>query len=85
MSKKEKLLKKAIDQSKDFKFEELNILLKHFGFKKIKTNTGSHFKWRNNEKCITYMAPRKNPVKIIYIKNLVKILKIHFNLKNHDH
>ena len=80
MSKKDKLLEKAKKYPKDFRFHDLESLLLQFGFKQVKTNEGSHFKWRHDSKMITYMAPRKNPVKVIYIKELLKILTIHFNL-----
>ena len=82
MTKREKLLQKALKAPKDFRFQDLESLLRQFGFRKIKTNAGSHFKWRHTEKMITYMAPKKNPVKQIYIKNLLKLLKVHFNLSS---
>lgn len=78
MTKKEKLLLKAIQNSKNIKVHELEVLLAQFDFKQIKTNAGSHLKWINHSKEITYMCPRKNPVKAIYIKQLIKILKLHF-------
>jgi hypothetical protein len=80
MPKGEKLLQKAEQNPKNVRFNELDTLLQQFGFEKIKTNAGSHFKWRNKEKLITYMCPRKNPVKSVYIKQLIKILKTHFNI-----
>ena len=80
MSKKEKLLEKCILKPHDITFRELEALLRHFGFARLKTNAGSHFKWRNEEKVITYMVPRRNPVKPVYIKEFLLILRRSFNL-----
>lgn len=75
MSSKEKLFLKALQNPKNISYQELETLLKQFGFKKVKTNAGSHFKWRHTEKNITYFAPRRNPMKSIYVKQLTTILK----------
>jgi hypothetical protein len=78
LSKKEKLLLRLKLIPSDFSFQELEVILKQFGFAHKKTNAGSHFKWFNERKNILYSAPRKNPVKKIYLKELVNILEIHF-------
>lgn len=80
MSKKDKLLERLQSLPSDFRFEELQTLLQQLGFTQIKTNAGSHFKWKNMEKNILYAAPRKNPMKIIYLKQLIEIIEIHFNI-----
>ena len=80
MSKKEKLLERLGTLPNDFRFDELETLLNQFGFAQVKTNAGSHFKWKNQEKNILYAAPRKNPMKRIYLKQLLEILEIHFNI-----
>ena len=80
MSKKEKLVKRLKGIPSDFTFSELETILNQFDFEMVKTNAGSHFKWRNIKENIVYVAPRKNPVKKIYLKQLVEILKIHFNI-----
>lgn len=82
MSKRRKLLEKALMNTKNVSFHEFQVLLKHFGFEQIKSNAGSHQKWRHEGKMITFMAPRRNPVKAIYIKSLVSLLQMHFNIKN---
>lgn len=78
MSKKEKLFKRLQQVPSDFTFHELTTLLNYYSFEKQKTNAGSHFKWKNTEKNITYSAPRKNPMKKIYLKQLLDILIIYF-------
>lgn len=79
MSKKEKLLQKAKENPHKIRFSELEALLKQHGFEQIPTNAGSHFKWRNYERDIMYSAPRKNPVKVIYIKRLLSLLETYFS------
>lgn len=78
MTKRNKLFAKAINNPKNFKFRDLEALLNQFGFKRLKSNAGSHFKWRNEQKLLTFMAPRNNPVKTIYVKNLTRLLKVYF-------
>jgi predicted RNA binding protein YcfA (HicA-like mRNA interferase family) len=78
LSKKEKLFLRLRTIPSDFSFQELETILKQFGFKRKKTNAGSHFKWFHEDKNITYAAPRKNPMKKIYLKELVNILETHF-------
>lgn len=82
MSKREKLLWKFIHNPKNIQFHELETLLGQFGFYRIKTNAGSHLKWENAEKKLYYAAPRQNPVKKAYIKNLIDLLSKPFNLEN---
>lgn len=64
----------------NFSFKDFESILKNLEFKQVKTNAGSHFKWRNKTKNIVFAAPRKNPMKKIYLKELSKIIKNHFNL-----
>ncbi len=82
MSKHEKLLWKFIHNPQNIQFHELETLLGQFGFYRVKTNSGSHMKWYNPEKKLQYFAPRKNPVKPFYIKNLIELINQSFNLKN---
>lgn len=79
MTKRQKLLDRLNTLPNDFTFNELEVILKQYGFIKVKTNAGSHFKWRNSEKNILYAAPRKNPIKKIYLKQLLEILLTHFS------
>ena len=78
MSKKEKLLQRLRILPNDFSFHEFETILEQFGFKQDRTNAGSHFKWRNEEKNIVYAAPRKNPMKRIYLKQFLEILDLYF-------
>lgn len=78
MSKKEKLFRKVQRSPHNIQFHELETLLSQFGFEKVKTNAGSHMKWIHLEKNIEYGAPRKNPMKPVYIKRLVSVLETHF-------
>lgn len=78
MTKKTKLLEKIINNPKNVSPKELETLLKQYQFQKETTNAGSHMKWRNKEKQITYMFPKRNPVKTPYIKNFLNILKAYF-------
>ena len=78
MSKKEKLFLKLKSLPNDFNFSELETLLKNFWFEKIKTNAWSHFKWIHRDKNVNFFAPRKNPMKKIYLKELLNILEIYF-------
>lgn len=82
MSKREKLLWKFIHNPKNIQFHELETLLAHFGFQRVKTNHGSHMKWHHDGKNLSFQAPRKNPVKEVYIKAFIRILKADFNLNN---
>lgn len=79
MMSKDKLFNRLKLLPNDFKFKELENILQSYWFKKIKTNTWSHMKWKNENKNITYMAPRKNPMKIIYLKQSLEILNLYFN------
>ena len=65
MTKREKLFLKAQWHPENISFQELEVLLQHNGFRRVKTNSGSHLKWRQLEKDIVYMAPRRNPMKSI--------------------
>src|SRR3989338_6688645 len=70
LMKREKLLQKAIVQPHKIRFHELETLLKQYGYKRIKTNAGSHFKWFNAEKDLPFRCPYQNPIKPIYVKEL---------------
>lgn len=78
MSKREKLLNKLKTLPSGFSFQQFELILKYYWFKKIKTNAWSHMKWRNSSKSITYIAPKKSPMKIIYLKQLLEIIETHF-------
>jgi len=77
MSKKEKLLQKALTNPKDFTFQDLETLLGHLGFRRIKTNAGSHMKWKNYENGTSFRAPYHDPVKRPYLKKLTKLIQNH--------
>lgn len=80
MTKKDKILERLKNIPTDFSFSELESILWKFWFEKVKTNAWSHFKWVNKEKWISYFAPRKNPMKKIYLKQLLEILESYFNI-----
>lgn len=75
MTKRDKLLLKAIEQPHKIQFYELETLLRQYGYERIKTNAGSHFKWYNQEKGLPFGCPHKNPVKSIYVKRLTNQIR----------
>jgi len=80
LTKKDKLLNRLKLLPNDFTFKEFENILHQFGFKRVKTKAGSHFKWHNSKMNIIFAAPRKNPVKKIYLKQFIEVLNIHFSI-----
>lgn len=73
MSKTEKLLKKIENNPVDVPFKQLKKLLELHGYE-AKNSGGSHWVFRKNEK-ISITIPYKRPIKIIYVKKVLEILK----------
>lgn len=74
MSRLFKLLNKCRQNPKNVRFHELETVLKRLGFARVKTHSGSHFKWKHAQRPLWYSAPRQNPVKSIYIKGLINLV-----------
>lgn len=72
MASKDKLLKKIANNPKNVKFEDLKKLLQWYGFLHVSTH-GSHHKFKKEGKSI--VLPYKKPVKEIYIKQILELLK----------
>lgn len=79
MSKKEKLLQKLLSKPKDFKWEELEVLLKSFGFTQEPTGKtgGSRRRFTNeNQKALTFHKPHpKGILKEYQIKAVIEELR----------
>ena len=73
MSKKDKLIEAIKNNPKNVKFEELRKILENIGYKAI-NNGGSHYVF-TKENSISLTIPYKRPVKIIYVKQVIKIIE----------
>ena len=78
MSKKEKLIKKFKALNKYLSFDEFNLILKYYWFTKLKTNAWSHMKWRNCSINANFRAPKKDPMKVVYIKEFLDFMNNNF-------
>jgi predicted RNA binding protein YcfA (HicA-like mRNA interferase family) len=73
MGKKDKILKQMQGNPKNVDFNKLKKLLENSGYECI--NTGdSHFVFRKDN-CPSITIPFKRPIKIIYVKKVLKILE----------
>ena len=73
MSKYEKLIKDLENNPIDVKFEVLKKLLENAGYREM-NNGSSHWQFRKENK-ETLTIPYKRPVKVIYVKKVLKALK----------
>ncbi len=73
MSKKEKLLNAIKNNPKNVRFEDLKKVLEDIGYKGINRG-GSHYIFTKNNN-ISLTIPYKKPVKIIYVKQVIKIIE----------
>lgn len=73
MSKKEKLLNTIKNNPKNVRFKDLKKILEDIGYKAINRG-GSHYVFtKENSESLT--IPYKKPVKIIYVKQVIKIIE----------
>lgn len=72
MSNVEKLLKNIENNPKNVRMAELKKLLEWYGYELVSIN-GSHHKFKKDG--ISIIVPYKKPIKEIYIKQVLQILK----------
>ena len=73
MSKKEKLILAIINNPTNVKFEDLKKILESIGYTAVNRG-GSHYVF-TKEGCLSLTIPYKRPVKVIYVKQVIKILE----------
>jgi predicted RNA binding protein YcfA (HicA-like mRNA interferase family) len=73
VGKKDKILFKISNNPKNVKFDIIKKLLIEEGYKCINTG-GSHYVFRKGGK-ISITIPLHKPIKIIYVKKVLKILE----------
>jgi len=71
MSDIRKITDKMKRQPHNIGFDEARKILEYCGFK-IAGIKGSHYRFKNKEGCV-FILPRKNPLKAVYIKQILKI------------
>ena len=79
MSKKEKLIQAIMNNPTNVKFEDLKKILESIGYTAINRG-GSHYVF-TKEGCLSLTIPYKRPVKVIYVKQVIKILEEQENEK----
>ena len=73
MGKKEKLIEAIKNNPKNVRFKDLKKILESIGYTAI-NNGGSHYVF-TKENSISLTIPYKKPVKIIYVKQVIKIIE----------
>jgi len=73
MSKKEKLIEAIKNNPTNVKFEDLKKILETLGYKAI-NNGGSYYIF-TKENSMSLTIPYKKPVKVIYVKQVIKIIE----------
>jgi predicted RNA binding protein YcfA (HicA-like mRNA interferase family) len=73
MGKSDKIFKKMQDNPKNVDFKQLRKVLESSGYECINTG-GSHFVFRK-DRFPSITIPFKRPIKIIYVKKVLKILE----------
>lgn len=73
MSQLDKLIKRIKNNPKNVKFEELQKILLHYGFKEREAK-GSHQFFTKGEKAIS--IPKKYPVNKTYVEQVIELLEI---------
>lgn len=79
MNHREKLFEKLKRNPKDVSFHEFETLLGQFGFNRIKTNAGSHFKWKHPNLKTHIRAPYRHRMKPVYVQRLIRLIQYYFN------
>ena len=73
------ILKKIEKNLKNVSVNDLETLLKQFWFTK-KIQRWSHVHYYNKDKNIFFAFPHRKPVKVCYVKNLLKIIKENYEV-----
>ena len=73
MSKKEKLIEAIKNNPKNVKFEDLRKILENLGYTAV-NNGGSHYVF-TKENATSLTIPYKKPVKVVYVKQVIKIME----------
>lgn len=74
MTRWDKLLERVVDLSNDLRFEEVERLLRSYGYSLGKTTGGSHYVFRKAG-AAPICIPRKNPVKKTYVELLRRVVE----------
>jgi len=75
-TKLRKLIKKLIENSKNITFEELDKILKHFGYERKQPRRGSsHYTYRKPG-CNSITIPKNKPIKKVYVKIVISELNL---------
>jgi predicted RNA binding protein YcfA (HicA-like mRNA interferase family) len=73
LSKKDKLLKFIKNNPTNVKFEDLKKVLENIGYKVVNRG-GSHYVFTKKDG-VSLCIPYKKPVKVIYVKQVIKIIE----------
>ncbi len=73
MSRKDKLIEAIKNNPKNVKFEDLKKILESLGYTAVNRG-GSHYVF-TKESSISLTIPYKRPVKVIYVKQVIKIIE----------
>jgi len=73
MSKKEKLIEAIKNNPKNVRFEDLRKILESIGYTAV-NNGGSHYVF-TKENATSLTIPYKKPVKVVYVKQVIKIIE----------
>ena len=76
MSKKEELIERLLRKPVDMRFEEVAVILEHYGFTLDKKNQkGSHFVYFKGDKLIT-IPVHNHMVKRTYLQMIIEMLDL---------
>ncbi len=73
MSQKEKLLRAIRNNPTNVRFEDLRKILESIGYTAVNRG-GSHYVFAK-ENCETLTIPYRRPVKVIYVKHVIKLIE----------
>ncbi|NLC77893.1 MAG: hypothetical protein GX750_09800 [Clostridia bacterium] len=77
MTKFDKLYSKIVNNPKDVSFEELDKVLKHYGFKCRQSGGGSsHYNYYHAALTDILTIPRNRPLKAIYVKKALLAIEL---------
>jgi len=73
MSRKDKLIEAIKNNPKNVRFEDLKKILESLGYTAVNRG-GSHYVF-TKEASLSLTIPYKRPVKVIYVKQVIKIIE----------
>jgi predicted RNA binding protein YcfA (HicA-like mRNA interferase family) len=73
MAKKAKLLAKLRNNPTNVSFEELDTLLRSYGFECRRPSGGSHYVYKRGDDKLS--VPRHKPIKTVYVKKAVTLIE----------